>query len=174
MAHRRFTRSRGRQGARRETSWLPIPFGSDGIAAGAAITHVLTTAEKAKRPFTVLRTHIELSISSDQIVASEDVFNGLGVCVVSDQAVSVGATAVPTPIADLGSDLWFVIQPMFSELIFLDATGMFLSGTRYTIDSKAMRKVNEDQDIVIVMENSASLGGGSVVQSAGRILIQES
>jgi hypothetical protein len=46
-------------------------------------------------------------------------------------------------------------------------------GNEYFIDSKAMRKVNDSEDLIIVFEGSAS-GDGVTIVSAGRILIRES
>jgi len=172
-AGRQFTRGRGRLGSRRETSWLSIDFAAANAASTAVITHIMTAAELAKRPFTVIRTHLEVSVAPDQVAANEDQLSGIGMCLVSDQAAAIGVSAVPTPVTDLASDLWFLIQPMLTEFVFSDATGLRMLGTRFSIDSKAMRKVNEDEQIIVVVENSG-LGGGNTFLIAGRLLVKES
>ena len=157
---------------RRKTDWLDIPYTLQSSAGtGGAILSSLNAAALAARPFTVVRTRIELYIISDQQAASEFQAGGFGMAVVSDQASAIGVTAVPTPVTDLSSDLWFVHQVMFNSFVFADATGVTQEGTRYVIDSKAMRKVNSDEDIVIVQEFSA-VGSGFTVASAGRMLIK--
>jgi len=169
---RRFTRGIQR-GARRETSWFNVPFTSVTNNATATIVSSLSASGLARRPFTAIRTHVELLISSDQSIASESQLGAFGIAVVSDQAQAIGVTAVPTPVTDLESDLWFVHQVMLNRYQFHDATGVQATyGSKYTVDSKAMRKVNDDQDIVMVVENS-TVGSGQIVLMAGRMLIKE-
>ncbi len=92
-------------------------------------------------------------VTSDQQIATETQIAAFGLCVVSDQALAIGITAVPTPVTDLGSDLWFVHQMTFNDFTFASAASYQSSAGRiYEIDSKAMRKVNDDQDIVLVFE----------------------
>jgi len=45
------------------------------------------------------------------------------------------------------------------------------AGAQYSIDSKAMRRVEEGQDLIIVAEFSAA-GAGFILAVAGRILIK--
>jgi len=79
-----------------------------------------------------------LSIRSDQTGATEDQHAAYGAAVVSDQAVAVGVTAVPTPITDDFSDLWFVYERLIGTFV---TTGAGLTNKSYetVIDSKAMR-----------------------------------
>jgi len=171
---RRFTRGRGRLGSTREMSWLEIEPTRSTLSNAVAISHTMTAAELAKRPFTVVRTHLFVSMSSDQNSANEDQVAGIGLCVVSSQAVATGVAAVPTPITDLSSDLWFVHQLMMSDYTFQSATGTNpRAGLPFEIDSKAMRKVNDDQEIIVCTEVS-SLGDGASMLIGGRLLIKES
>jgi len=173
---RQFTRGRGRLGSRRETSWLAIDPASVTLASSgsAAITHTMTTAEKAKLPFTVIRTRLNVHIISDQLGADEFSMVGFGMCVVTEQAVSVGITAVPTPMTELRSDMWFVHQVMYNDFTFVSGVGFDSAGGRdYEIDSKAARKVNEDQEIIAVAENSSLTAAGCTLLIGGRLLIKE-
>ncbi len=173
MAHQRGFRGRGT--ARRETSWLDIePVDVNFSAPGSvAITHVMTAAELAKRPFTVVRTRVSLHIGSDQVAANEMQIGAFGLCVVSSQALAIGVTAVPTPLTDLASDLWFAHQIMMTDFFFVSAVGIDADGGAYfEIDSRAMRKVNDDQEIVLVGE-AASTSLGFNLDIAGRLLIKE-
>ena len=174
MARKQFSRGRGRLGSERQTSWFPIDITSTTVSSLGSILNSLTAAEQAKRPFTVVRTHLHYEMTSDQTAASENQIAGLGLAVVSDQASGIGNTAVPTPLADLGSDLWFVHELMFGDFLFGDATGFIdPSGVRGRIDSKAMRKVNDDEDIVVVAEADTILGFGLILRVGGRILVKE-
>ena len=171
MASKHF---RGSRGARRSSTWLDIPpAGVTLTSMGGTITHSLNADELAKRPFTVVRTHLELQIQSDQSAAAEIQVAGVGLALVSDQALAVGVTAVPTPVTDAESDLWFLHKYLMSSFLFGSGIGFQEPNTRsYTIESKAMRKVNDDQDVIVVLELS-NIGAGMIVNIAGRLLIKE-
>jgi len=158
---------------KRWLTWLSVDISESTLASAAAITHTMSTAEKAKRPFTVLRTRIELNFRSDQTGALETQLGAFGLCVVTDQAVGIGVSAVPTPATDIESDAWFVHQVLLNEFLFITGAGIAENaGRRYVIDSKAKRKVNDDEQVIIVAENLGA-GGGQVLSIGGRILIQE-
>ena len=170
------TRNRGtfvRGGVRRrETFWMQIAFVSTVLAASgtAVITNFLTAAALAVRPFTVVRTRMKWLVRSDQSAATENFIGNVGIAVVSDQAIGVGVTAVPTPATDLGSDLFFLID-QWPGRIQLAGTVITADFAPKSIDSKAMRKVDDDQDIVVVTE--AGLGGsGCNIDTVGRMLIK--
>ncbi len=139
-------------------------------AAGGTINFSLNAAALALRPFTVVRTHFDLYIISDQDAADEDQMGAFGIAVVSDQAVAVGVTAVPTPVTDMGSDLWFVHQIVLSA-VKVAGTDLAFKGEKYSVDSKAMRKCSIGQDIVVVSEFDAS-GAGFRLLMGGRMLVK--
>ncbi len=171
MAGRRFTRGVNR-GAKRMTSWFDIPPSLTG--PGVALVSSLTALELAKRPFTVVRTHLAFRLRSDQVAASETYIGAVGLAVVSDQASAIGITAIPTPVLDAESDLWFVHQ-WNTGTFFFGSAASFIdnAGTQILIDSKAQRKVNEDEDIVVVFERDLTVSDGCLMQLAGRMLIKE-
>ncbi len=157
---------------RRETLWVGIPRAADTLAASAtaALSQSFNAAVLALRPFTIVRTRMQWLTHSDQSAASESFVGNIGLAVVSDQAVAVGVTAIPTPATDLDSDLWFVSEqwPSRFTLVGSDVTENI---TPRTIDSKAMRKVEGGQDLIIAVE--AGIGGsGVVVIHTGRMLIK--
>ncbi len=172
MAHRIVRTQRGGT-VRRMSDWFFIAPGHNTLAgaASAVVVASLNAAGLAARPFTIVRTHMELTIESDQTAASERQIAAIGMAIVSDQASAIGVTAVPTPSTDAGSDLWFAHQWMFNEFLFVSGVGVHPNaGAKYSIDSKAMRKVNADEDVLVIAENS--LAGGSVIGAAGRFLIK--
>ncbi len=89
----------------------------------------------------------------------------------SDSAVSAGITVIPEPVADADSDLWMLHQWYAGSFTFSSAIGIQTELPFITVDSKAMRKVNNDQDLVLVLEGG-SAGEGSNIQLMGRILIK--
>ncbi len=93
-------------------------------------------------------------------------------CVVSDEAAAVGVTAVPTPMTSVESDLWYVHEQSFDTFRFGDQTGaQSNTGRLREIDSKAMRKVEEGQDVVLVLQNSAQ-SDGTISSIGGRMLVK--
>jgi len=166
-----FVTRRGR--AVRETRWLDIDPVVTVLASAnaAAISHTLNAVELALRPFTVVRTRGVWNVQSDQEAANEFWTGSLGMAVVSEQAAAIGVTAVPTPETDRQSDLWFVYETGMGQFLFDDATGSQEFSLAKDYDSKAMRKVEDGQDIVIVVENSG-LGTGVSIAVSGRMLIK--
>ncbi len=172
---RRFVRSSSRTNSqRRSTLWLAITPGLDVADSAGRLAFNFNAAALGLRPFTIVRTHIEIMLTSDQSIAAESYGAAFGMSIVSEQAIAVGVTAVPLPIDDLGSDFFFVHQSMWGDFQFKSAVGFDAQGgSRYTIDSKAMRKVDEDQDLAATVQGAgASLGENSLVSSMGRMLVK--
>jgi len=163
----------GSRAPRRSTVWVGIGFTQfTQTAPGGTITNSGNAQLLALRPFTIVRTHLEGLIFSDQEAADESQIGAVAGAIVSEQAVAIGITAVPTPVTDLGSDLFFLHQVMLNRFQLATASGFDgSSGTRYSIDSKAMRKVNEDQEAIFVAELSG-VGSGWTMILGGRILIK--
>ena len=158
----------GRQ--RRESLWFSIEPGlSTQAASGGLITNTSNAALLALRPFTVVRTRMSFFIRSDQAAAAEVQTGAFGMAVVSDQAIAIGVTAVPTPITDIGSDLWFFHQFLLCNESSL--TDVAKPGCAIYADSKAMRRVDDDSDIATVLEMS-TITQGITVNSMGRVLIK--
>ena len=159
---------------RRETQWLSLDPVSNTLAAGstAVVSNVMSAAELALRPFTVVRTRGIFNLQSDQAGVSEFYHAGFGAAVVSDQAVAIGITAVPTPMTDRVSDLWFLFTEMMGTVQVSSAIGFqHPVGLGLEFDSKAMRKVEEGAQIIFTKETS-SISLGVIAASAGRVLIK--
>ncbi len=108
---------------------------------------------------------------TDQNAASEVYHGSLAMAVVSEQAAAIGVTAVPTPGTDRDSDLFFLYEEQMGEFTLGDATGFIEEHLTKEFDSKAMRKVNNDQQIAIVAESETG-GNGIIMRVAGRMLIK--
>ena len=167
----RFRNIRGVRRQVRETLWLDVATTESilGGAPTAVLANSLNAAALALRPFTIVRTRGIFSIRSDQIAASETFMGDLGYAVVSDQAVAIGVTAVPTPLTDKGSDLFFVYEQLVGRIDFSDATGIATNSITIHYDSKGMRRVNDDQDIVVVLENEIA---GIAATHSARMLVK--
>jgi len=139
---------------RRETAWLGGTFIRTTLAStnAVAVSAQLSTEELAMRPFTIVRTRGIMHVKSDQSAASEFYGVQMGFAIVSDQAIAIGVTAVPTPDTDIDSDLWFVYESVFGQIDVTTDIGRVEVGHTVRYDSKAMRKVEPGQDIVQVLE----------------------
>jgi len=160
---------------RRATVWLGAPMVSTTLAANNTVVLLLSlnAAALALRPFTIVRTRGNWLLNSDQEVASERFGAALGIAVVSDQATAIGISALPTPITDASSDMFLLYEAWVGHATF-DVTAVVSMSTNEqprSIDSKAMRKVNDGQDIVTVIESS-SINEGSVSWYQQRMLIK--
>ena len=162
-------------GRRRETIWFGGTGFSQAVATtGTTLVLVLNAAALALRPFTVIRTRGVIGVSSDQEAATEDFGGSFGFAVVSEQASAVGITAVPTPTTDSGSDLWFVYEFLFGRFAFGSVASFADVGNRRVIDSKAMRKVEDGQDMVGVVEGPGTgiTTTGSLIKGFARHLVK--
>ncbi len=160
-------------GMRRETLWIPAPAADTtlGAASTAAIIGSFSAAALALRPFTIVRTRGFLHIRSDQTAATENWGASYGLAVVSDQAVAIGVTAVPTPETDKGSDLWFVYESIYGQFTLGSQVAFTEVGYFKDFDSRAMRKVEDGQDLIIAIE-TPSISGSARVMDTLRMLIK--
>jgi hypothetical protein len=142
-------------------------------ASGGTVLYNLTTVELARRLFTIVRTHIQMFLESDQLSADEFQAIAIGGAVVSDQAVAAGVASVPTPVTDDDSDYWWFHQYFMSSFAFASGVGFEApGGSQMSIDSKAMRKVDDGQDVSIVAELASAISAGVILSTAGRMLIK--
>jgi len=158
---------------RRESAWVSIATTRTNITAPS--TAVLFTgfsaAALALRPFTIVRVRGQMHLSSDQLANSESYQASLGLAVVSDQALAIGVTAVPTPETDRDSDLFFVYESLSGEFSVSSAISILESGHGKDFDSKAMRKVEDGQDVALTIETS-SISNGVFFSKQARMLIK--
>ena len=157
----------------RQTFWFSAITTQDTIATAstAIILSQLNAAALALRPFTVVRARGYVHIRPDQESAAESQSIAYGAIVVSDQSVAIGATAVPTPVTDSQSN-WFVFEAMADHFAFITGVGFQSNfGRERIVDSKAMRKVTEGQDIITVAETTA-VSLGTIVTTFNRMLIK--
>ena len=140
--------------------------------SAASLVSSWNAAALALRPFMILRTRLVVWASSDQTAAAEFSQSVYSMQIVQESAITAGIAAVPTPITETNSD-FFVYQPLFQALRFTTDVGKAqIQGEQscWVVDSKAMRKVNETDDMAVVVENRSAFGLEVAVE--GRMLIQ--
>jgi len=158
---------------RRESLWVGMGDSTATLAASgqAGLMNTLSAVGLALLPFTVVRTLWEVLVTSDQSVASEFYRAKTGFCVVSEQATAIGITAVPTPATDNNSDLWYAYSQSIGEFDFASAVGFTEGNRSRSYESRAMRKVEEGQDVAYVVEAGLT-DQGCIIRTSGRWLIK--
>ncbi len=104
---------------------------------------------------TVARVRGNVDIKLNTYAATVDISGAYGMCVVSDEAFVAGAASIPRPFDDAGWDGWFVWRAFTMHFEFDDATGSLLGSLNQEVDSKAMRKVTENDTIVLMCESQS-------------------
>ncbi len=152
--------------------WVGVDIEQQSVPANSAVLiSGVSAGIDALRPFTILRSHLQVHWQSDQAAVTEDPFGAVGVLVTTEQAVAAGVASLPDPITEPDAD-WFVFQPLTNQFLFLSSVGFDgNSGTQFTIDSKAMRRVGLNQQFPFICAN-ANAGDGAVITIIGRQLLQ--
>ena len=161
------TRSVVARGVARQSLWLASADSTAIAVLGAGLTVLdqafTAAALDAFSPFTIVRTRGYIICRSDQVTGTEDPFGALGFAVVSEQARAAGAASLPAPITHEDSDLWFVHQFFFANVTLATATGIRDTARVYEFDSRAMRKVEDGEAIVVMVENANASHGISYI-----------
>ncbi len=160
MARRRdFRMTQGRSRAPNR-SWAG--FSNSGVISLPANNKVIVASFTLSNPGideTILRTVGSLHVKSDQVVATETVIGALGMIIVTDQAFSVGITAMPDPITDQEDDGWFLYVPFSNSFTFVTGAGFTSFGSEYTFDSKAKRIFERGSTVAVIMANASASNG---------------
>ena len=170
MARRRG--SRFVRPAPRSMVWVGTGLSVSTTTTAATLLSSLNAAALGLRPFTVVRTRMGITLLSDQEAAGESSQGALGMVVVSDSAAAAGVASVPTPLTEVNTD-FFVYKPLFhvyahdTNVGFQHIVG---DASVHWVDSKAMRKVDLDDNIVIVYEQRTQIG--SLIAIEGRMLVK--
>ncbi len=156
------------KGARRKTNWGQSAIRTD-ITALAAGTVILTQRLSSANIITafgpestIIRTRGHVMVTTDQSAATENVFGAYGIAIVSEDAAVAGVASIPSPYSNADWDGWFVHGYFFASTRFADATGFTLEqgdGAGFAFDSKAMRKLEDLESVVVLLENGSATAG---------------
>ncbi len=162
-----------RQGRRRETVWIGLsPAITSLNSSGVVLIGSLNAAALAIRPFTIVRSRGWLKLISDQTANTENSWCSYGHIVVKETATAVGITAIPTPITEITAE-FHVYEQISAGLKVVSAASTFEAGFQKEFDSKAMRKVDLNDDIAVVIEAPASgISEGMTLTDGGRVLVK--
>ncbi len=169
MAHRRRLATGKKLGAK---GWEGLNFRLTGIdnADGSSALNGFSLA--AGSPFTILRMRGQVMLQIDAAAVDDRISVAMGLILVPARAVAVGITAMPLPSTNIEDDwIWH------SFLTVTSGAGAAIENSfsvdRVILDSKAMRKVKEDEDLVFVSEVGLGVDAGGTHDILGgvRVLI---
>ncbi len=159
--------ARGRSNGRRtDYTWVGDAFAFTGLAGAKQIQQIAT----ANLAATVTRCRGELLYALETAAAafSEKVL-GFGLIVASDDQVAAGVGAFPGPLTDMDADfLWHGFGPL-ATLTTTVGDVQTASG-RLTVDSKAMRRIKQNENVVLVIEGE-NIGGTETAFVVGGIRV---
>ena len=168
------SRGRARLPSRRRKGWEEGVMGgvvvtqtaSGSIFVGSAVTPTLDG-------LTLLRLRGSLFLGLRAGAAGVDRVRGaFGIGIATAAAVAVGVTAVPTPVTEQSWDGWIYWENFYLEnqdgttQTYEDGSGL----VRMPIDTKAMRKLTEDDAIYAAIETTHNGTVVLSVQGDSRIL----
>jgi len=156
----RVGRLRGfRRSQKRKTTWSGLVPQTALTAVAGSAQAILETFTPTVDGMTIVRVRGLFGVVTDQLAASEDMMGAVGLGVVTEQASSIGITAVPHPDTDSDWGGWLWHQYYSAAFLFGDATGFAGDAmARFVMDSKAMRKIGLQERLVLVIENSGVRG----------------
>jgi len=150
---------------KRQTIWVASAdiTSATVLGAGAVFLDQTNIINQATNPTlvgsTIIRTRGIWAVSSDQAAASENYLMAMGMGVVTAAAAAAGSASIPTPIIEEEWDGWFVYEVLGNSFLFADGTGFQEPVmTIAKFDSKGQRKVEDDNTVVVVVENSFTVG----------------
>ena len=159
--------ARQRVGSRGVKVWAGLSFDSVTIGMTQALIASFVTGTKS----TILRMRGELLLSGIPNAAGDSDVLGLGVMLVSDQALAAGGVSLPGPIANPDAGwIWHqyvLIRSEAASAVSDVALGIF---SRITLDSKAMRKVGPNQAVALIGEATTGEFGSVSVLGGMRLL----
>jgi len=137
---------------RRKTDW--INSADQAYIAIAGNTNVLHQSAVMLDGETIVRTRGIMSSQPSVYSADLNVIGAMGMAVVSEQAAVAGAGSIPGPWTNAAWDGWFVHEYYTWNFEFLSSVGVNTpSSVQQVIDSKAMRKVEAGDRLVVMVES---------------------
>jgi len=173
----------GRRGGfarKRSVAWAVGPSGVDHVISADGKTKwsssVLSIGAALERTIVRMRGGGLIHLNAATAVG-DGFFVGLGIGLVTLQADTAGAASIPGPISDMDWDGW--MWHKFCSIAAITATiadGVNASSAalHFDVDTKAMRKWNEDSMAVVGMLEVTELGTASMeLQVRTRMLLKQ-
>jgi len=142
-------------GPRRQTTWVG-PAAQSEIAVSTATKAIIASFNpfdnNLAKP-TIVRTRGILQVRPFTFAADLTMTGAFGIGIVTDRAFAAGAASIPGPFTDSGWDGWLATGFYCARYEVLSADGVVWVPQTVEIDSKAMRKVSDDETVVVMYES---------------------
>ncbi len=160
-----------RAGRGPDYDWFLSTFSGAFASGGSAINAGLTFTTKQ----TIMRNRGQYVVSIDGPTDGDKINVGLGLIIVSSEALAAGVTSIPLPISNGDAPwLWHQLVPLMAQAgtgVGASLNAMSVVG-RGEIDAKAMRKVGLNEALVFVMQSVSTSGTPAVdIVGAFRTLV---
>ncbi len=149
----------GGRGRRRATAWSgPFTMNLDDTGTGL---HTLVTLVPTEAETTIVRVRGSMIFQFLPDTVNDVYLGAIGLITVQAAASAAGSASMPGPVTDASNDGWF-----WHSFVDFMASGVGAEvpgyGYRVDIDSKAMRKVNDNERVVMRLESTTHSAGVSV------------
>ena len=145
---------------KRTTQW--VGSADQGTVAVAAGAKVIQQSNATLGGTTIVRTRGVMDMRPQGFSADIEVIGALGIGLVSDQAFAAGIASIPGPFTDPDWDGWFMWEAFSYRFELTTDVGRMIIPYLMTLDSKAMRKVGQNQTLVVMVESQAAAFAASV------------
>ena len=153
MARARRFGGGARRGSKRLTEWSSL--GAQNYVAVANAGATLISSVAFEDPGTIVRARGLISVKVENPALDNDIAGAFGIGLVTAEAFGIGITAVPEPFSDADWGGWMVWQPFGFHWEHFDSTGAGKESWEFEINSKAMRKVEPNTNMVFVAESQS-------------------
>jgi len=170
MAGRVVTRRPFVRGAKRKSQW--VASADQGVVSLTSGASQILQSNATLGTTTIIRTRGLISVAPSAVTADIDIQGAFGMGIVSDQAFAAGAGSIPGPWTDQDWGGWFLWIPFFNALEVGAAPSsveLYMPNSVFHFDSKAMRKVEINETVVVMIESQA---GAAQVVSPFRMLVK--
>ncbi len=142
---------------------------SGAVNLTASATSILASAAGGHEGETLVRVRgLCQAVLESAVGLGDGYFGAIGMGVFTTAAITAGTASIPTPLTEAGWDGWFLHQ--YFSCHSGDAAVANGSGQQHLIlDSKAMRKVNEDESVGLIVEVAET--GTAVIDVLARVRI---
>ncbi len=168
------------RGARRPVTWAFGPSDASNVISSTSSqlwTVAVADPEHAEEP-TIVRTRGSGVLWLQTATAIGDGFEvGIGLCLVTDQAVAAGSASIPRPITNRDWDgwLWHTVEYVNAVTATIaDGANAVGALVRYEIDSKAMRKWDQGAESIVGVLEATEFGTATMRHRANTRMLLKS
>ena len=143
-------------GQRRQTTWIGPPD-QNFVAVGSGASVIIASFNPSTSFIlgsTVVRSRGAFTYRPDSSAADVDIVGAFGMGIVSEQALAAGAASVPGAFDEADWDGWFVWRSFAMSFESVTQASTLIWSETLEIDSKAMRKVHDNEAVVQVVESN--------------------